>query len=204
MAEAPVTLRLGKGEGRYGPVEFAHKTHAEMAALAGGCAACHHHSRSRRVEGCSECHAENRLREDPGTPDLQAARHRLCIDCHREWGGTAADCASCHEAKPRKRGAGAGWLSHRFHLGLECGRCHRRPGEYEGKSLECASCHAGWPKGFKHASTGLALDEVHESLECAMCHTGKGYSRPQCSNCHENRSYPSQAPGRLSPPPGRR
>jgi hypothetical protein len=196
LSEAPETMRLGDGEGRYGPVEFAHRTHAAMAATAQGCAACHHHSRSRRVEACAECHSETRLREDVSLPDLRAARHRLCIDCHSRWEGREGACASCHESPARERRPRVAWLGHRFHQGLDCADCHRKRGEFLGKKTGCRGCHPEWPKGFRHETTGVALDELHRELECAACHAGRDYTRPRCSDCHDDRSYPAQTPGR--------
>ncbi len=93
--EAPPTLTLGRDGATYGAVIFAHRAHAHMAETGKGCNGCHHYDQARPIQKCKNCHAVSRQREDLGKPDLKAAMHRQCLDCHREW-NPAGSCATCH------------------------------------------------------------------------------------------------------------
>ena len=282
--EAPPILTLGQPGGHYDPVEFSHKTHAEMSEMGGGCYQCHHYDQGGRIQKCEECHSRERARTDVGKPDLSGALHRLCVDCHRQW-SHSTDCATCHGDKPMpkaqspKRGVyetnypdgaivtffheehvtrfglkcadchqkqscagchdpkkekervslpledhqacsschandecsschstepmGAfdhgkrtGWIQNRFHLSLECQRCHTTPGKFTKIDTGCESCHPGWRPKFDHTKVGIAFDEMHASLECESCHTGDAFATPPaCADCHDDKSYPQDTPG---------
>ncbi|PKK82691.1 MAG: hypothetical protein CVT49_12490 [candidate division Zixibacteria bacterium HGW-Zixibacteria-1] len=62
----------------------------------------------------------------------------------------------------------------------------------------CENCHQGWNReNFRHAVTGLKLDEMHSELDCEDCHAGRKFNEdPKCDDCHDD--------GRtaLSAPPG--
>ena len=83
-------------EDYYTPVYFSHKLHAEMSHLAGGCQTCHHYNPPGSILSCKNCHENVRKREDLSKPDLKAAYHRQCMDCHRSW-SHKDECRSCHE-----------------------------------------------------------------------------------------------------------
>jgi len=93
--EAPATIRLGTDGATYGPVTFAHRAHAHMAETGKGCTGCHHYDQVRPIQKCKNCHAVSRVREDLNKPDLKAAMHRQCLECHREWNPTGS-CGTCH------------------------------------------------------------------------------------------------------------
>jgi hypothetical protein len=62
----------------------------------------------------------------------------------------------------------------------------------------CVNCHAGWnAENFKHAVTGLKLDEVHSQMDCTACHVDRKFeSDPVCSDCHDDgRTAKSSPPG---------
>ncbi|NCQ17223.1 MAG: cytochrome c3 family protein [Ignavibacteria bacterium] len=83
---------------KYLPVTFSHRVHAQMSVLSGGCGTCHHYNTSGPIQPCKNCHQTSRKRDDISKPDLEAAYHRQCITCHREWShGTS--CNSCHNLK---------------------------------------------------------------------------------------------------------
>jgi len=95
----PDVLRMGDIASEYGPVVFAHKLHAEMSEMSGGCYGCHHYnSTSTGILSCRECHPKSRARADLSMPDLKGAYHRQCMDCHRQW-THATDCSGCHTMK---------------------------------------------------------------------------------------------------------
>ncbi|MBI5020427.1 MAG: cytochrome c3 family protein [Ignavibacteriales bacterium] len=86
---------IDQGSERYGPVYFSHKIHAQMSGMVGGCGNCHHYNTLEQILKCSSCHASSRQRENIGIPDLKAAYHRQCMDCHREWSHETG-CTTCH------------------------------------------------------------------------------------------------------------
>ncbi len=83
---------------KYNPVIFQHRIHAQMSEMSGGCATCHHYNTSGPIQPCKNCHLINRKRDDISKPDLEAAYHRQCISCHREWSHSNS-CLSCHSLK---------------------------------------------------------------------------------------------------------
>ncbi len=83
---------------KYNPVIFQHRIHAQMSEMSGGCATCHHYNTSGPIQPCKNCHLINRKRDDISKPDLEAAYHRQCIGCHREWSHSNS-CVSCHSLK---------------------------------------------------------------------------------------------------------
>ena len=103
----PTVVEMGEKGGQYGPVHFAHKMHADMSEMSGGCYGCHHYnSTSMAILSCRECHPKARAREDISMPDLKGAYHRQCMDCHRQW-NHSTDCNGCHQ-KPGAVQAKAG------------------------------------------------------------------------------------------------
>lgn len=96
--EGPEYLVLDEITNKFGPVIFAHKTHAHMSEMKDGCYGCHHFNEAKPILPCKECHSTSRIRTDLSKPDLKGARHRQCIDCHRQWSGSV-ECSSCHSPK---------------------------------------------------------------------------------------------------------
>ncbi len=99
--EGPDVIQIAKLSERYGPVVFSHKVHAEMSEMAGGCDACHHYNTAGPVLACKKCHEPRATRENLAIPDLEAAYHRQCMQCHRQWNQTTG-CYSCHLPKDSK------------------------------------------------------------------------------------------------------
>ncbi len=93
--EGPEIVTMDEVDGDYGPVIFSHKIHAQMSVMSGGCESCHHYNTTGPVLKCNTCHDPSRIREDISVPDLEAAYHRQCIDCHRQWSGDI-ECNFCH------------------------------------------------------------------------------------------------------------
>ena len=96
--KGPDIVKLDELSNKYMPVIFSHKVHAQMSQMSGGCKGCHHYNTAGPILGCSNCHSTKRQREDISKPDLQAAYHRQCINCHKEW-SHSTDCVSCHALK---------------------------------------------------------------------------------------------------------
>ncbi|MFI5349648.1 MAG: cytochrome c3 family protein [Elusimicrobiota bacterium] len=182
-SQAPEVITLGSGGGTYGPVTFFHKAHAEMAEMDGGCYRCHHYDQGGPIQKCEACHSGTRSREDLGKPDLEAAVHRLCVECHREL-GHSADCSVCHGGKGLPKALLPNLLvyqtdsdqgkvvtfphgDHARRFGLKCADCHQRQ--------SCSSCH----------DPGKSLPprlkgDPHQS--CSACH-----ANDKCSSCHSTR-----------------
>lgn len=177
--------------GGYGKVVFAHRAHAEMAEMDGGCVSCHHYNQASAIQKCGDCHSPERLRDGDALsrPDLRGARHRLCLTCHREEGGKVS-CGRCHEggeapAKAKVRSPESVTfllpdgrkvaLPHAKHVsdyGATCTACH--------KKAQCADCHAPGKGGAKvsvRVKAGLSQEAAHKS--CASCHDVK-----ECKKCH--------------------
>ena len=100
-SEGPNIVVLDELAQRYGTVVFSHKLHAGMSEFSGGCNSCHHYNTMGPILQCIQCHETERKREDISKPDLKAAYHRQCMDCHRQWSGSN-DCNSCHIPKGSK------------------------------------------------------------------------------------------------------
>lgn len=95
--EGPEIVEMDAIPGNYGSVLFTHKLHAQMSVMSGGCETCHHYNTTGPVLKCSACHEDRHLRENIAVPALEAAYHRQCLDCHRQWSGHT-DCNYCHIA----------------------------------------------------------------------------------------------------------
>lgn len=96
--QTPELITIDQLSDRYGPVYFSHKIHAQMSEMSGGCETCHHHNTSGPILKCSTCHSSIRKRDNVSVPDLKAAYHRQCMDCHREWSHDNG-CNTCHTLK---------------------------------------------------------------------------------------------------------
>lgn len=96
----PDVIVIDELEDRYTPVIFSHKLHAQMSEMTGGCLGCHHYNTLGPILSCNVCHSKERKREDVRTPDLKAAYHQQCLDCHRQW-SHQTECVSCHQEKSK-------------------------------------------------------------------------------------------------------
>ncbi|MBI2425771.1 MAG: hypothetical protein HYV27_23300 [Candidatus Hydrogenedentes bacterium] len=92
---APGVMLLDVLSKFYGGVLFNHKIHAEMGAMNGGCATCHHYSPENTTPACRACHEITPNGERLNQPGLRGAYHRQCMACHRDWSGET-DCERCH------------------------------------------------------------------------------------------------------------
>ena len=202
--KSPAEIRFDGG--RYGPVKFTHKAHAEMSAMAGGCRSCHHYGRPGTAMKCGQCHSGSRAREDLGKPDLRGARHRLCMDCHLKWNKKTA-CGDCHESKNGKMRSGAdrkiqvperlvyetasdkGRYITFFHadhskiFGLKCADCHRQE--------TCETCHSA--ASAERGGHIKAAPPQARHKACFSCHSGA-----KCSACHSEKPEGSFTHGKSS------
>jgi len=114
--KVPSTIVLKSLENIYGPAEFPHRDHIDMAD---SCYTCHHHGKS--TLGCSKCHKASTVYQYKKTSNptctkchgtskgkggevlrahlgLKGAYHKMCLDCHNEQGGPVG-CTDCHARK---------------------------------------------------------------------------------------------------------
>jgi hypothetical protein len=309
--EGPEIVEMNMIKGDYGVVVFSHKLHAEMSEMSGGCQSCHHYNTTGPVLKCITCHEPNRIREDLTKPDLEAAYHRQCLSCHRQWSretkcqachinekspdrlkaiqriknskhpqvhepekvvyetnsdkgkfvtfyhdqhvGTyniacinchkdencmrchdvnikklrtnamadqhikvkksfdehhavcstcheKNDCNKCHQPNEMKRFdhyTNTGFNLNPRHSRLSCNMCHKQQGVFKGLSKNCTSCHSNFVKGkFDHRRIGIEFDETHTDLECSDCHKGSFDQKPNCTDCHDDKSFPANLPGK--------
>jgi Class III cytochrome C family len=199
--KGPDVIKIDKLADKYLPVTFSHKVHAQMSNMSGGCANCHHYNTAGPILACSDCHSAERKREDISKPDLQAAFHRQCIDCHKEW-SHSTDCNSCHLQKgstvTKKETKGKdhpkvnepekiiyatnynkGKIVTFFHnehttlFGADCVSCHQND--------NCTRCHD--TKNVKTASSNIpekiSKSGTQHHQPCFKCH-----ANDECSKCH--------------------
>jgi hypothetical protein len=163
--EGPDVIKIGKLADKYLPATFSHKVHAQMSLMSGGCAGCHHYNTVGPILPCSDCHSVERKREDLSKPDLQAAYHRQCINCHKEW-SHSTDCTSCHLEKSKSI---AGKESNELK-----GKDHPEVKEPE-KLIYETNYNKGKIVTFFH--------NEHTSLfgvDCISCH-----QKENCTRCHD-------------------
>jgi hypothetical protein len=180
----------------YKPVKFSHRLHSEMSLMSGGCSACHHFNPPGKIVKCDQCHELKRSRTDLSKPDLKAAYHRQCMDCHYTW-DAKVECAECHalnsapdvkkekETKPvnvhpkvkeptkviYETGSDEGNIVTFFH------------NEHTSLfNLECTDCHDDESCAKCHNQKELIqkspLEDAHE--KCSSCHD----TEDNCSSCH--------------------
>lgn len=95
----PDTAILDKIVNLYEAVVFTHSNHV---GYADNCATCHHHS-GGDTPPCYACHSTSDKLETPDTtPNLKAAYHRQCMDCHKKMGSGPMGCTDCHAKKKQE------------------------------------------------------------------------------------------------------
>lgn len=206
--QAPEIIKIDDIADKYLPVSFSHKIHAQMSEMGGGCGSCHHYNTSGPILECSSCHSAERKRDDLSRPDLQAAYHRQCINCHREWSGST-DCKSCHLQKGAKTTSDKnlagkdhpkiveptklvfetnyqkGKLVTFYHdqhvnlFGADCVSCH--------KQENCTKCHSTSKTINNQIALAKMPIKVSKSKEenhkqCFSCH-----ENDECSSCHKDK-----------------
>jgi len=196
-ADAPELFTIDTLSKIYEPSIFTHKLHAEMSAMSGGCASCHHHNPPGRILACIDCHEPSLKRTDLGRPGLKGAYHRQCLNCHREWSQTT-NCIVCHAVKGSQQIEDKSEFIGKSHpevsvpsklvyqtdeednpivtffhddhsrlFGLKCVDCH--------KNESCSRCHDTMKKA------AVVEKEAHEN--CVDCHESE--VNDNCTKCHD-------------------
>ncbi len=194
----PGVIILDKLTDVYGPARFTHKDHYEMAMMSqDSCWTCHHNSSADKpFPACGKCHKKKQSREDLNKPNLKAAYHQQCLECHKSW-SHGTECSACHAKKgagtvTMKKGLPNNYKSpalpgkkvyettkynnskvtffHSNHVDmfkLECRQCHN--------DQKCVDCH-----DMKKPANKPALKADHKS--CFPCH-----GKDSCETCHRQK-----------------
>jgi hypothetical protein len=171
----------------YGPVAFAHRLHAGMSQLRGGCANCHHDPDPEAgVAGCHTCHAASVSAGTLAKPTLKGAFHRQCLSCHRDWAHANA-CGFCHEEQLGRSEDAPAEGSPNATGGLHRDVVIAPLWVYETQYADAPSVsfhHAG------HASSfGVSCNDCHAGESCSHCHDRAAGPRAvdrhaDCMTCH--------------------
>jgi len=205
----PEVVLIDRLSEQYVPVIFAHKLHAQMAEIAGGCVVCHHFNPSRRILACQECHSA----ASPGNlakPGLKGAYHRQCLNCHREW-SHETECAVCHAKKTANSArvrlpdpADIMGILHPnakepitkvYATGYEPGKLvtFRHQDHVKRFGFKCVNCHREQNCSQCHTPAETAprsktFTEYH--ARCAACHETREHRTEACANCHSDTEIP--------------
>lgn len=166
--KGPAVVKLDILSKKYLPVVFSHRVHSQMSQMYGGCGQCHHHNTVGPILSCSKCHSVDRIREDISKPDLEAAYHRQCISCHREW-SHSNDCTSCHALKSKEAKNGSDKL-------VESLSKKDHPKIEEPKRIV-------YETNYKIGKIVTFFHNEHTNLfkiECKSCHQNES-----CTTCHD-------------------
>lgn len=208
--QGPDVVLLDQLSEQYVPVIFAHKLHAQMTKIVGGCELCHHNHPPGRIVPCRDCHPAASPSPDFAQPGLKGAYHRQCLNCHREW-SHETECAVCHAKRAATTAAVhlpdpsdiMGVLHPNveepvqvvFETTHEEGRLvtFRHQEHVERFGFKCVDCHREEgcsrchdPKNRQHGTQ--TLEEHHRP--CAICHEGVSEEKQACQHCHSESETP--------------
>ncbi|MFA6450701.1 MAG: cytochrome c3 family protein [bacterium] len=187
-ADGPDNIVIDKLADKYNAVNFQHKPHAGMAKMsADSCWTCHHETPAGKpFPACDTCHQKKLVRKNLNSPNLKAAYHQQCLNCHKTWSHNTK-CEPCHAAKGAKAIAdpyptpkmpgkyvydskykkSKVTFFHNDHISLfkiDCVECH--------KDTKCAQCH-------DTKTTKKKPVVVANHKNCFACH-----GKDSCETCH--------------------
>ncbi len=208
LEEGPEVVVIDQLSKLYEPVVFAHRLHAQMSAMTGGCENCHHYSeQSGTIPPCRDCHDPAPAAMDLRQPSLKGAYHRQCINCHLDWSHDNA-CEFCHAesganhvtAKPDKTD-----LLGVRHPQIEATPFYTYKTSYakgpvvtfhhndhvEKFGLKCVDCHRGEScsrchDNLKGTATTVPVRKVDHVTTCGACHAERN-----CDFCHSQQEEPA-------------
>ncbi|MBM3880771.1 MAG: hypothetical protein FJ387_13825 [Verrucomicrobia bacterium] len=209
LAAGPEVVLIDHLSNQYVPVVFAHKLHAQMTEMSGGCALCHHFNPTHRILPCRECHSPLGS-ADLTKPGLRGAYHRQCLNCHREW-SHQTDCAVCHAKRTANYVAIKlpdpsdimGTLHPNAHeptnlvyqTTYELGALvtFRHQDHVKRFGFRCVDCHRAQNCSRCHKpETSVVRTKTftqHHS-PCAQCHETAEEKTDACAHCHSDREIP--------------
>ena len=203
VEESPDMIVIDQLSELYGSVIFAHRLHAEMAEMAGGCETCHHYSeQSGEIPPCRECHDQERHQVDLSKPALKGAYHRQCINCHLDWSHKNA-CGFCHEQVTEALGAAKPDTTDIVgipHPIIEATPTYIYETPYEQGPIvtfhhtdhvemfgqRCVDCHRGNSCGRCHDAQREESTPLNHVTSCYSCH-----GKRDCQFCHKDQTMPN-------------
>lgn len=208
--KGPEVVLLDQLSNQYVPVVFAHKLHAQMTDMSGGCVLCHHHNPGNGILRCRDCHGSSSTPENLQQPGLKGAYHRQCLNCHREW-SHQTDCVVCHAKKTADfapiKVPDATDIMGMLHPNIEEPLIKTFQTKYEKGALvtfrhqdhvqrfgfKCVNCHREEGCSRCHSPEGRVpqpktFEQHHRP--CASCHELATTEDGRCSHCHSDRETP--------------
>jgi hypothetical protein len=205
----PEVVLIDQLSKQYVPVVFAHKLHAQMTEMSGGCALCHHFNPSHKILPCRDCH-NTPSPDNLAKPGLKGAYHRQCMNCHREW-SHETECAVCHAKKTADSAVvvlpDPTDIMGTLHPNIEEPVVKTYETKYEhGKSVtfrhqdhvkrygfKCVNCHREPNCNRCHntdkvAAAPKSLQQHHSP--CASCHDTSVKNPAGCGHCHADKETP--------------
>ena len=209
LGHGPDVVLIDQLSNQYVPVIFAHKLHAQMTEMTGGCTLCHHFNPSQKIVRCRECHSVSGA-EDFQKPGLKGAYHRQCLNCHREW-SHKTECAVCHARKtldsPPVRMPDPTDIMGILHPNAEEPIVKKYETKHEPGRLvtfrhqdhvkrfgfKCVSCHQVDSCSRCHkpdTPTVRSKTFVEHHSPCSACHETRKEKTESCIHCHSDREIP--------------
>ena len=208
-AKGPDVVLLDQLSSQYVPVVFAHKLHAQMTEMTGGCSLCHHFNPSHRILRCRECHTTSNS-EELAKPGLKGAYHRQCLNCHREW-SHETECSVCHAKKTADSVPvvlpDPTDIMGKLHPNIEEPIVKTYETTYEhGKQVifrhqehvqrfgfKCVNCHHEESCSRCHQPENATLQAKtlkEHHAPCSSCHETNGNQPAHCVHCHSDGEIP--------------
>ncbi len=170
--EGPNVIVLDEMSDKYTGVVFSHKIHSQMSEMTSGCSDCHHYNTTGPILNCRVCHNIVRIREDVTVPDLKAAFHRKCTECHKQWSHENGCNSQCHLRKdsntPTRNEEYIKTISNKIHPDRSA----------QSKMI--------WETSYNSGKIVTFFHEEHNKLfkiDCKSCH-----SRDNCTKCHDTKN----------------
>lgn len=181
----------------YEPVNFSHRLHSEMSLMSHGCSICHHFNPPGKIVKCTTCHSIKRDRTELNIPDIKAAYHRQCLECHKTW-EEKTECKNCHELNSNninKTEHKPSMEKVHTNVTLPSKIVYETESE-EGNivtyfhndhinlfGLKCTDCHIDENCSNCHAKTKPDFAKADEHDRCSSCHD----TEDNCNQCHKNK-----------------
>ena len=168
--EGPEEVVINEMSENYSGVVFSHRIHSMMSDMSIGCEGCHHYNTSGPILNCRKCHENIRDFENVSVPDLKAAYHRQCMNCHKQWSHENGCNNQCHLLKGSET---------KLQLQNAAGKKH--PNLPEPTKMV-------WETNYENGKIVTFFHNEHNHLfkiSCRTCH-----SQDNCIKCHESKSAP--------------
>lgn len=171
-------------------VAFNHDEHVQLFRIE--CRNCHNE------DNCIKCHMVRPRAENNKPVKIEKSieeHHKPCISCHN--GNSCRKCHNENEYTSFDHYRSSGWQLQSYHSGLTCAKCHGSSVPYRSPDNNCVSCHKNFTTVFDHKLKGFTFSEAHKEIECAGCHAkGDFKSPPICTDCHDDKAFPADLPGK--------